>query len=106
MSFEERLGLDEVSPPEGISLSQCENCNKHSVWVDEKMISPLSTPAPSPMEDMPKDIREDFLEASKIVETSPRSATALLRLALQKLIWYFGERGEDTDEGIENLRKK
>ena len=106
VSFEERLGLDEVSPPEGISLSQCENCNKHSVWVDEKMIYPLSTPAPSPLEDMPEDIREDFLEASKIVETSPRSATALLRLALQKLIWYFGERGEDIDEGIENLRKK
>jgi hypothetical protein len=37
---------------------------------------------------------------------SPRSATALLRLALQKLIWYFGERGEEIDEGIENLRKK
>lgn len=106
VSFEERLGLDEVSLPESISLSQCENCSKHSVWVDEKMIYPLSSPAPSPLEDMPEDIRDDFLEASKIVEMSPRSATALLRLALQKLIWYLGEGGEDIDEGIENLRKK
>lgn len=106
VSLEERLGLEEVSPPESISLSQCENCSKHSVWVNEKMIYPLSSPAPSPLEDMPEEIREDFLEASNIVDMSPRSATALLRLALQKLIWYFGERGEDIDEGMEDLRKK
>lgn len=55
---------------------------------------------------MPEEIKGDFFEAREIVGASPRSAAALLRLAIQKLIWYLGEGGEIIDEGIENLKKK
>jgi len=106
VSLEEKLALEDITPDENISLCRCENCSKHSIWIDEKMIYPLSSSAPIPQGDMPDEVRNDFMEARNIVDASPRSATALLRVALQKLIWYLDEGGEAVDDNIENLKRK
>lgn len=106
VSLEEDVGIETAASDEKLTLSQCENCKKHAVWIDEKLIYPVSSTAPFPLEDMPEEIKRDFLEARNIVDVSPRSAAALLRLATQRLIWHFGEGGEAIDEGIENLKKK
>ena len=70
------------------------------------MIYPVSSKAPLPVEDMPKDVKEDFIEARNIVNASPRSAAALLRLSLQKLMIHLEEKGKDLNEDIKNLVKK
>ena len=106
VSLQEDIGIEIVPPGENLTLSQCENCQRHAVWINESLIYPFSSTAPLPLEDMPEEVKGDFLEAREIVGTSPRSAVALLRLAMQKLIWHLGEGGKAIDEGIENLKKK
>ena len=90
----------------GVSMSICSNCKKYAVWVDNIIVYPRSSAASLPVEDMPDDVREDFLEARKIVDESPRAAAALLRLALQKLMVHLGEKGKNINDDIASLVEK
>jgi hypothetical protein len=87
-------------------LSTCKRCNKFSVWLSEKLMYPSSSTAPMPSDDMPGDVAFDYKEAREIVNLSPRSACALLRLALQKLMPHLGEKSKDLNKDIGNLVKK
>lgn len=89
-----------------LEISICEKCNGYALWVDDKMVYPISSLAPLPSEDMPKNVKDDFLEARNIVNSSPRAAAALLRLAVQKLMINLGESGENINDDIANLVKK
>lgn len=89
-----------------LSLSVCERCGEYALWFDDKMLYPISSIAPLPVEDMPEDVKEDFLEARDVVNVSPRSAAALLRLSLQKLMPHLGEKGKNLNDDIANLVKK
>lgn len=66
-------------------IGQCQRCGDYTIWVGEKMVFPGGTPAPQPNEDMPEDVKKDYEEARQVVNESPRSAAALLRLAMEKL---------------------
>lgn len=87
-------------------ISHCSKCGNYSVWFKEEMIFPKVANAPLPFEDMPEDVKEDFLEAREIVNASPRGAGGLLRLALQKLMPHLGEEGKNLNKDIGNLVKK
>jgi hypothetical protein len=91
---------------EKLAISICEHCGQYSLWLDEAMLYPVSSIAPIPVEDMPKDVKDDYTEARNIVNISPRAASALLRLALQKLMVSLGEKGEDLNTDIGNLVKR
>ncbi|NHI91375.1 MAG: DUF4145 domain-containing protein [Candidatus Lokiarchaeota archaeon] len=86
-----------------LDVSVCYSCRKHSLWIKEKLIYPNLSIAPYPNEDMPDDVKEDFLEARKVVQLSPRSASALLRLCVQKLMLHLGESGKNINEDIASL---
>ena len=88
------------------TTSTCSHCGEVSFWLAEKLIYPKSSIAPLPNEDMPDDVKVDYLEARNIVNNSPRCACALLRLALQKLMSHLGESGNNLNEDIGNLVKK
>ncbi|MGB9938434.1 DUF4145 domain-containing protein [Methanosarcina sp.] len=91
-----------------VSISSCgnPNCGERSIWFKDKLMYPCLSTAPLPYDDMPSDVKEDFLEARNVVEISPRSAAALLRLALQKLMKHLGQEGEDINKDIGQLVKK
>lgn len=55
---------------------------------------------------MPENVKEVFLESSNVVSASPRAAAALLRLGMQKLMVYLGEKGRDINYDIAQLVKK
>jgi hypothetical protein len=114
-----------------IAVSICEHCGESSAWIEDlnsmgpshipnivddrpypqepykgKMIYPLSSLAPIPTEDMPEELKTDYLEAREIVGVSPRAAAALLRLCIQKLMPILGEKGKNINDDIGELVKK
>lgn len=87
-------------------ISCCENCENICIWKDEKMIYPDTIVVDEPNEDLLEDIKNDYREAASILNKSPRGAAALLRLAVQKMCIYLGEKGEDLNHDIGELVKK
>jgi len=74
-------------------LSDCFVCKKVAVWVGGRLRFPVvNAEVPEPNEDLPGDIRRDYVEAGEIVSASPRAAAALLRLAIEKLCAHLLER--------------
>ena len=67
--------------------------------IDRRLVPPPNT-------DLPGDIKGDYEETGAIVELSPRGATALLRLCIQKLCIHLGGSGENLSEDIGALVKK
>ncbi len=89
-----------------LSVTVCYRCGEYAVWHNVKIIYPISSNAPLPSEDMPEDIKSDFGEARNIVNSSPRAACALLRLALQNLMPHLEEKGKNLNDDIGSLVKK
>lgn len=89
-----------------LNFGLCSQCNNFTLWLNEKLIFPALSLAPKPTEDMPISVKKTFLEASKIVENSPRAASALLRLSIQKLIKHLGEKSRNLETSVSNLIEK
>jgi hypothetical protein len=91
---------------EGLEVAYCSHCQKRSIWFEGKLIYPYSSLAAPANPDLPADIKVDYQEARTILSFSTRGAAALLRLAIQKLCMYLGEKGENLNTDIGNLVKK
>jgi len=86
-----------------LDYCMCEHCQKLSYWYDGRMIVPSEAPVPPAHIDMPQECVADYDEARSIVAISPRAASALIRLALQKLMITLGEKGENINDDIGSL---
>jgi hypothetical protein len=89
--------------PKNLSIARCQACDDFSIWVDEKIIYPKSIPIELANEDMDDDIKELYNEAKSIFLDSPKGATALLRLSLQKLLIQIGKDGKNINNNIKEL---
>ncbi|TAF08228.1 MAG: DUF4145 domain-containing protein [Flavobacteriia bacterium] len=88
------------------SVAKCNHCENFSIWLNNKMVYPLSGSVEMVNPDLPDDIKNDYNEAKDIVNISPRGAAALLRLAVQKLCVNLGEKGTNINDDIKSLVKK
>ena len=97
--------------------SLCSYCSKPSLWrvnkysttqfgkrpEETELLFPDNGLAALPEDDMPEDVKADYVEAARIFSKSPRGSAALLRLALQKLCKHLGEEEKNINTDIRNL---
>ena len=81
-------------------VSKCFNCQAISIWIRDKLVYPRRGEVPPANPDLSKDIRQDYDEASRILDLSPRGAAALLRLAIQKLCIELKQPGKNLNDDI------
>ena len=86
--------------------SRCAHCLKWCIWLQEALVFPSIVSAPTPNEDLPNEIQNDFNEARGIASLSPRGAAALLRLCIQKICTHLGEPGKHINADIKALVAK
>ena len=89
--------------PIGFSITTCSSCANFTLWVHDKIVFPKKTTLPPPNDDLNEDIKALYLEASSILIDSPKGSTALLRLALQKLLKQVGKSGKNINDDIKAL---
>jgi predicted RNA-binding Zn-ribbon protein involved in translation (DUF1610 family) len=86
-----------------LASAVCQSCGKEVIFFDGKVIVPATSSAPQPVDDMPTIVLPDFEEARSIVSQSPRGASALLRLVIQKLMPILGATKSKIDAAIAEL---
>ena len=103
-----RLSSGSYSPSDEWVISMCEHCGEMCFWKNDQQVMayPDIMVAPSPNQDLQKDIKEDYLEAASVLQKSPRGAAALLRLCVQKLCQQLGEKGDNINNDIKSLVSK
>lgn len=89
-----------------IKIYTCTHCQKYIIWHNKKIVFPKASLVEMPNDDLSEDIKKDYIEAMNVVNDSPRSACALLRLAIQKLCKQLGEKGKSINDDIGSLVKK
>jgi len=87
----------------GMRVNLCFHCHSLSIWLNGSMLYPAVSNAPLPHSEMPEEVKVDYDEARKVFRDSPRSAAALLRLAIQKLCKELGQKGENLNADIGKL---
>lgn len=90
----------------GLTLATCEHCGQYSLWLNEMLLFPATRTAPAPHADTPASIIGDYEEARAVLQDSPRSSAALLRLAIQKLCIELGQPGKNLNSDIGELVKQ
>lgn len=89
--------------PSNFAISTCVSCRNLSLWVDQNIVYPKKTAIAPPNSDLNEDISDLYHEAANIYSDSPKGATALLRLALQKLLIQVGKDGKNINNDIKEL---
>jgi len=81
----------------------CDGCGARILFADEQIVYPKPLPdVPGPNGDLNADIKQDYWEAARILDDSPRGACALLRLCLMQLMLQLKLSG-DLNVDIQNL---
>jgi len=84
-------------------VSQCYNCKKWAIWVNEDIVYPEKKFGALPNPDLPEKVLAVVEEARTILDSSPKGSAALLRLSIQMLCKHLGKSGENLNQDISSL---
>lgn len=79
-------------------ISRCQICKYLHLWDGGELKYPFNNQFSDPNKDLTKDVRDLYKEASNVFEISPKSAAALLRLSIEKLLENLGHKGSLNDK--------
>lgn len=85
---------------QGFDAIQCVSCGNYSIYYHGKMIYPIDSNVPNLNEDMPDNVKSVYYEAKTVLNISPKSACALLRLALEMLLDELEIAGRSLNDKI------
>lgn len=88
---------------QGISFSVCKVCSEESLWLNEELVYPFENTVENPSPLMPEEVKVIYDEARAVLNISPRSSAALLRLALEILLPYLGADKATINNMIQQL---
>jgi len=103
---ESQDGYGQQLERKSFKVSYCARCQGTTIWYKENIIFPQNSIIEPANPDLPVDIIDDYNEAANVLNLSPRSAAALLRLCIQKLCKHLGEPGNNINNDIKNLVAK
>ena len=83
-----------------LHISNCHNCNGFSLWVSGLLVYPTK------LDKTPELVDEDVEEAAVVLNKSPRGATALMRLCIQKLVPLLEDNGKELNQRVSSLVRK
>jgi hypothetical protein len=83
-----------------LHASNCHSCNGFALWVRGRLVFPYD------LERTPDLIEEDFEQAAAILNNSPREATALMRVCIQKLVPLLKQDGRSLNDYMSSLVRK
>jgi len=83
-----------------LHVSNCHSCNGFSLWVSGRLVFPYN------VEKTPDLVEQDVEEAAAILNKSPRGATALMRVCIQKLVPLLKQDGNSLNDYISSLVRK
>ena len=86
-----------------VLVSECGRCRALAIWLHDQLVWPTRGDVPPPSPDLPEDVQADYREAGAVALQSPRSAAALLRLAVEKLCRGLVPDGRDLNACIAAL---
>ena len=90
-----------------LRIAKCTHCDKYTIWYKHKMIVPRQLTTSPPNEDLPDRIKDLYIEASEILNESPRSSAGLLRLVVQELCDHLnGKKVNNINDYIGKLVKR
>lgn len=92
--------FDGGQPIANLSMSVCYSCKKGSLWCGRDLVYPIAKADIQAHPDLLGEARRDFEEAAAIIDSSPRGAAALLRLAIQRLLKDLGQPGKNINDDI------
>jgi len=88
-------------------VSVCTECDKYTIWENDKVIFPFTNEMPEPEENMPDDVKGIYEEAAQVFQYSPRASAGLLRLAIETLlINHLGVKKNNINPMIQELVSK
>ena len=98
-----RISINQIK----VQVSVCSRCKNSTLWWDEKVIYPSTRMSPPQNSDIPENVQKVYEEAADIASLSPRSACALLRLAIEMLLEHLGylEKNDDINRSIGKMVK-
>lgn len=89
--------LAEFYDPSEIAIRTCSACGGMSLFVENKIVWPVSSGIKA-YEKMPEKAKRVFDEAQSLMRLSPRSCCALLRLCIEEIVNFVGK-----EQGIKNF---
>lgn len=101
--YDDDNSINDFSIDNLLAISQCYKCKNVALWINGLIVFPTTILAPLPNPDMPEDVKSIYMEARSVSAISPRSATALLRLAIEKLLPQVGAKKAKIDSMIGEL---